>query len=133
MGKIPVIRRILAENFKDLSWMPRLASPINIFMEQTIRLFNKNLNFNDNIDGELKEFTASGTYPVNISWNRPNKPVAVWIGRVLRTDGSTVSYSAALSLKWQFNTKGEIQIDDVVGLDDSASVQYKLVIIGVTG
>ncbi len=133
MGRIPVIRRILAENFTEVSWMGRLASPINIFMEQTIRLFNKNLSFTDNIDGELKEFTASGAYPVNISWGRPSKPVAVWIGRVLRTDGSTVSYSAALSLKWQFNTKGEIQIDDVVGLDDSASIQYKIVIIGVVG
>lgn len=133
MGKVPNIRRILSENYPDLDWMPRLANTINVFMEQTIRLLNNNLNFADNFDGEVKEITVDGQYPLKVSWGRNQKPIAVWIGRALRLDGSEATYTSALTLKWRFNENGQIEISDVVGLDDSETAKYKLVIIGVTG
>ena len=133
MGAIPKIRRILAENFPDLDWMPRLASNINIFMEQTISLFDKNLSFSDNFNGEVREFSANGQYPIKLSWSRTQKPVAVWIGRVIRNNGEDVSYSAGLFIKWRFNEASQIQIDDIVGLDDAADKIYNVTIIGVVG
>lgn len=133
MGRVPNIRRILSESFPDLEWMPRLASNINIFMEQTIRLFDKNLTFGDNFDGEVKQLTADGQYPIKLAWGRPNKPVAVWVAGALRTNGDDVSYSAALYLKWRFNEAGQIQIDDILGLDDANDKKYTITIIGVSG
>ena len=133
MGLVPKIRRILSESFPDVEWMPRLAQHINIFMEQTISLLDKNLSFADNFNGEVKEFDADGQYPIKLKWDRPIKPRAVWIGSALRNTGDEVSYSAALHLKWRFNEEAQIQIDDIVGLDDATDKVYKIVIIGVTG
>lgn len=133
MGKVPNIRRILSESFPDLDWMPRLAQPLNVFMEQVIRLFDRNLTFSDNFNGEVRELQANGQYPIQLSWGRADKPIAVWIGRVLTIDGSSPTYTAALQLVWRFNENGQIEISDILGLDDSGTKIYKVVIIGVTG
>lgn len=133
MGLVPNIRKILAENFPDLDWMPRLAAPINIFMEQTIRLLTKGLSFKDNFDGDLFEVTADGQYPIKIAWNVANKPVAVWIGQANRTTGEAATFTNALQLVWRFNESRQIEITDILGLDDSSTKKYNLVIIGVTG
>jgi hypothetical protein len=133
MGQVPSIRRIVAESFKDVPWIGRLAYPINTFMEQTISLFQKNLSFTDNFDGQVLDITADGQYPLLVKWDSLNKPKAVWIGAVYRTNGENVSYSAALFLKWTFNESRQIEISDIIGLDDSNTVKYNVTIIGVTG
>lgn len=133
MGRVPAIRRILPESFTSLSWMPKLAAPINIFMEETIRLFQKNLNFTDNFDGQLITITAEGLYPILIKWDRPSKPTAVWIGGVQRTDGSNISFTVAPFVVWTFNESRQIEISDILGLNDSSTIKYNLTLIGVTG
>lgn len=133
MGLVPSIRRILAENFTDVPWMPKLAQPLNVFMEQTVSLLTKGLSFKDNFDGEVFEFSTNGQYPIKIAWTRPMKPRAVWIGSIARTTGEASTYTAAPFLVWRFNEESQIEISDIIGLDDSNTVKYNILIIGVTG
>lgn len=133
MGQVPSIRRIVAESFKDVPWINRLAYPINTFMEQTISLFQKNLNFTDNFDGQLLNLVADGQYPLLVKWDRPNKPAAIWIGAIYRTSGEEVSFTNALFIKWTFNESRQIEISDILNLDDSSTKKYNITIIGVTG
>lgn len=133
MGRVPAIRRIIPESFKDVPWIGKLASPINVFMEETIRLFQKNLNFTDNFDGQVLNITAEGQYPLLVRWDRPNKPIALWIGAVYRNNGANISFTVAPFINWSFNESRQIEITSILGLDDSDTKKYNVIIIGVTG
>jgi len=113
--------------------MPRLAAPINVFIEEVTRAFNKRLTFTDNFDGAVKEFLDNGEYPVKLAWGRTSKPTAVWIGRIRRFDGAASSLSAAVTLDWHYNDSGEIEIDNIVGLGASSTDKFYINIIAVTG
>lgn len=113
--------------------MARLASPINVFIEEVTRALNKRLTFKDNFDGEVKEFLDNGEYPVKLSWSRTQKPTAVWIGRIRRVDGAAVSLSTAITLDWYYNNSGDIEIENIVGLGSSGTDKYYVNIIAVTG
>ena len=133
MSKIPTLKKILQENFPDLPWMNQLAAPINTFIEEVTRAFNKRITFSDNFDGEVYEILTDGTYPLNISWNRPTKPRAVWIGAIRRLDGASASLSNAVQIDWTYNNKAEIQIDNIIGLGASGTDKFYVTLIGVTG
>lgn len=133
MAQIPTLKKILQEEFPDLPWMARLASPINVFIEEVTRAFNKRLTFRDNFNGEVKEFLDNGEYPVKLSWNRTEKPTACWIARIRRVDGAANNLSSAITMDWHFNDTGGIQIDNMVGLSASGTDKYYINIIAVTG
>jgi len=133
MAQIPTLKKILQEAFPELPWMHRLASPINVFIEEVTRALNKRLTFTDNFDGEVREFLDNGEYPVKIAWNRTAKPTACWIGRIRKADGSAAALTAACTLDWYFNESGDIEISNVLGLSSSGTTKYYINIIAVTG
>lgn len=133
MAKIPTLKKILQENFPDLPWMNRLATPINVFIEEVTRAFNKRLTFKDNFDGEVTEFLDNGEYPIKLSWGRNSKPVGVWVVRIRRVDGAAVSLSNAVTMDWFYNSNGEIEIENMVGLSASGTDKYYINIIAIVG
>lgn len=133
MAKIPTLKKILQENFPDLPWMNRLATPINVFIEEVTRAFNKRLTFKDNFDGEVTEFLDNGEYPIKLSWGRNSKPVGVWVVRIRRVDGAAASLSNAVTMDWFYNSNGEIEIENMVGLSASGTNKYYINIIAIVG
>jgi hypothetical protein len=134
MAQIPSHKRIIRDLFPaDLTWMPRLLSPLNKFMEDVTSGFNKRLTIADNFDGEIKSVVFNGTYPVNLAWNRPSKATIGLIGKIEMVDGSDITLSQAIVLNWQYNQSGQIQINDVIGLDDTVSKQYRLTLVFLVG
>ena len=133
MSRLPTLKKILQENFPELPWMNKLATPINVFIEEVTRILNKRLTFSDNFDGEIKEVLVDGNYPLKISWNRNSKPIAVWVGRIRRVDGGSNSFSDAVYMDWNYNNSREIQIDDIIGLGASSDDKFYVTIIGVVG
>ena len=127
MAQIPSFKRVIRENFpSDVKWLSRLLDPINSFMEDITLAFHNRLTIAENMDAEIRVVTVGGSYPVQFSWGRASKPTIGLIGKIERTDGTDVSLSSAISLNWTYTQKGEISIDDVVGLDDASDKKYNL-------
>jgi hypothetical protein len=133
MAKLPSFRRIaadvLAKDYPDLAEL--MIVPLNNFMESVTRALNKQLTFSDNMDAQVITFTSDGTFPVKLRWDRPSKPIALWIGQITRVDGATVGLSTAVTLEWTYT--GQIEILDTVGLTSSSTDQHQVTIIGAAG
>jgi hypothetical protein len=134
MAKLPSFRRIAADaiskEYPDLAEL--LIAPLNNFMESLTRALNKQITFTDNIDAQVITLTADGTYPLKVRWDRPSKPVALWIGQITRVDGAAAALASAVTLDWSYNQNAQIEIADIVGLSDSSANQYYITVIGVT-
>jgi hypothetical protein len=134
MAQIPSFRRILRERFPtDLEWMDALLSPLNKFMEDVTLALQKRLTIADNLDGEVKTIEVNGTYPVKLAWGRTQKPTIGYLGGLELSDGTTVTLSNAITPLWEYNQAGEVQINDVVGLDDSSTKKYKVKMVFLVG
>jgi hypothetical protein len=135
MAKLPSFRRIAADtiskDYPDLAEL--LIAPLNSFMESVTRALNKQITFSDNIDAQVITLTVDGSYPLKARWDRPSKPVAIWIGQIARVDGAAAALASAVTLDWSYNQSAQIEIANIVGLSASASNQYYVTIIGVVG
>jgi hypothetical protein len=135
MAKLHSFRRIAADaiskEYPDLAEL--LIAPLNNFMESLTRALNKQITFTDNMDAQVITLTADGTYPLKVRWDRPSKPVALWIGQITRVDGAAAALASAVTLDWSYNQNAQIEIADIVGLSDSSANQYYVTVIGVTG
>jgi hypothetical protein len=133
MAKLPSFRRIAADmiskDYPDLSEL--LVAPLNSFMESVTRALNKQITFSDNMDAQVITLTVDGSYPLKARWDRPSKPVAIWIGQIARVDGAAAALASAVTLDWSYNQSAQIEIANIVGLSASASNQYYVTIIGV--
>lgn len=134
MAKLPSFKRIIGDALGEFENLREpLVVPLNAFMESISRALNNRLTFSENMDSQVITFTADGQYPIKLSWERPSRPRAVWIGQISRVDGAPAALSSAVTLDWAFNQSGQIEIADIVGLTPSNSDQYSITIIGVTG
>lgn len=57
------IKRLIREEFPEevRSWIDKLLSTVNLFMEDVYRLHDKNINITDNLDGQVNSFTFDGS------------------------------------------------------------------------
>lgn len=134
MAKLPSFKRIVSDTLTEYADLQEpVFNVLNSFMENVNRALNKRLTFAENFDSEVITVTDDGQYPLKISWNRVNKPVALLLGKIERKDGADVNLAAAVSVEWKFNQSLQIEITDMVGLGASSSDQYILTLIGVTG
>jgi hypothetical protein len=117
MARIPPLRRLLSEDFSDQSsWIGKLLEPINNYFEQNTSALTKNLTINDNFSGSIRTVDIDGTFPVRLSWDITARPTTVIVGDVRTIDGSALNLNRAVAVQWSFNQRGELQIDNVVGL-----------------
>jgi hypothetical protein len=135
MARLPSFKRIVGDliqkDYPELRDV--LVVPLNNFMESITRALNNRITFGENFDGQVFTTQDSGQYPIKLNWTRPTKPIAVWLGSVLRSDGAEVTLANAVSLNWFYNQDGQIEIIEVLGLSASSADTYDIVIIGVAG
>ena len=118
------------ERFPDQAdWIQPLLDPLNTFMLEVVAGIHKKFTISENMDGEIKTLTVDGQYPKKMAWAQSQKPRVGIIGKVSRLDGSDVSLTSAISLVWSYNQQGEVQVDDIVGLDDTVTKQYIMEIV----
>jgi hypothetical protein len=117
MAKIPPLRRISAEDFKEQSdWIDNLLAPVNDYFERSTSALNRALTINDNFAGEIRTVDVDGRFPIKIAWTLGVRPASVFVGNVYRADGLSMSMPTAVSVQWQFNQAGQLQIDAFPGL-----------------
>lgn len=133
MAKLPQQNKILPENFPEQKFMPQLLSPINSFISQVILALNKNLTFTENMAGQILAVTIDGTFPLNLQWTLPQKPVAIWIGNCRETSGTHSTVTTALYVDWEMNPKGQLQINNIAGLSASSANRFHVTLLAITG
>lgn len=132
MAKLPTIKRLLQEDFKDQSsWIGRLLSPLNQFLEAVTSSLNKGLTFSDNHAAEIRTVTLDGNFPVRVSLSSLRaRPSLVWKARLERQDGQAVVLATAFDFTWSYQSEGNgISIDSVVGITPTASTKYLLTLV----
>lgn len=120
------LKRLLVESFQDLPWMPRVAPIFNAAVDELTRLENKNIQIAAHVDGEIRNFMIDGVYPLELSWNRNNKPTLIIIGAVSRVDSVASGLTVAPYVDWEFNNKGQIKINNVVGITATSAIKWNI-------
>lgn len=129
MAKLPPLSRLTTEEFGDqASWIERLLSPINMFFERVVSALNKNLTIGDNFAGAIKTVELNGTWPLNVAWELPIRPMTVIVGQVYRSDNTSFTLTDAVQVQWTFNQAGQLQISGVTGITPSSTTKYKVVL-----
>lgn len=115
MSRIPPLRRISAEDFKEqAAWIDRLIVPLNDFFERTTSALNRSLTINDNFAGEIRTVDIDGQFPLKLVWSLAARPTVVFVGNAYRSDGTAITTSP--QVRWSFNQSGQLQIDSMPGL-----------------
>lgn len=134
MSTLPPIQRLVVEDFQDQkTWIGRLLQPLNQFFESVYSALNKNLTIADNISGDVQTIELDGTFPIKLAWKLKMRPVALLVGNVYRSDGSSTTLTEAVFLQWNFNQSSQLQIDGVVGITPTDAAKYKVLIVCFTG
>ncbi len=134
MAKIPPIRRISTEDFKEQAgWIEKLVAPINEYFERSTGAMNRSLTVNDNLSGEIRTVEVDGTYPLKLAWSLSARPAVVIVGNTVKSNGTSLTLTDAVQVQWSFNQAGQLQIDSVIGVTPSSAVKYKLTLLILTG
>lgn len=135
MSTLPPIQRLVLEDFPtdERKWLGKLLQPVNQFFESVYSALNRNLSLADNLSADVRTVELDGQFPLKLAWTLKSKPAAVLVGDVYRTDGTTITLSAAVFVQWQFNQSSQLQIDGVVGITPSGTAKYKVSLVSFTG
>ena len=119
-------KRIIAEDFpKDVELVRKLADILNPFIFGVFTAISKQLTIAENLKAKtLTVNLLAGESTTSQNWDINEKPSAVFIGNILKSDGNQVSQ--VVNLSWILNgSQLEIKFN---GLD--ASTAYKITLIG---
>ncbi len=135
MGALPPIRRLLLEDFAtQKEWISPLLLIFNSFTEAVVNTLNKGITVADNTTGDILYVTMSGTLPVSVVWRKKLPPVAVLVGNVQRTNGSTVTLTDAVGISWAMSSDGKsLQVTDIAGITPSSSEKYVITLLAFQG
>lgn len=139
MARLPQIRRLSIEDYQDQkSWIGKLLTPLNQFLDATVSALNKDLNVVDNTTSDIKSIQLSSVptlnAPASVSWTKVIIPIAVMVGNIRLSSGANVSLSAAVQVQWQMSPDNKsLQIINVVGVTPTSSSQYILTLICIAG
>ncbi len=84
MSKISQITTIRTEDFpsEERKWMPRLLTPLNLFITNTTQLLNNGLNFVTNVQAQDQNFQfAYAGEPQKFRWTLAMPPRVLWLGQ----------------------------------------------------
>lgn len=135
MAAAPSVHRISKEDLKDApSWIDRLLSPLNSFMESVYSALNGKLTFGTNIQGQFKVINLVAgaaatnntfTFTHTLGSNAKINGVVV----VHATEVSTQAYtpvSSAVFVSWRQSGQ-QIVIDAITGLTNTK--QYNVTVL----
>jgi hypothetical protein len=137
MAKLPTQKRIMKEEIKEApSWVERLISPINRFMETVYNTLNKNVDFRNNIRCDIVEYqfktTPTGTFdlPIILKHNLKSRPEGVLLLEIRQVDGNYSPVNGSLSLQWRGGNQ-EVYIESigVNNLNNSTTYMFRFLII----
>jgi hypothetical protein len=132
MAIIQSPRRIIVEDFpkEDRAVAERLASSLNIFMDEVYRTLSKNLNITDNLNQDIKiiKVTIADTlgtlkYPVSFQNNLKTKLAGI---HVIRSIGKLVDSTPFIDFT---ENSGVVKINNIKGL--ATDTEYQLVILTI--
>ncbi len=137
MAQPPKINRIRIEDFapEDRALASKLASNVNGFMDETIRLFNKNIDF-ENLNRQVVKVTVQIDNSGNIV-NTPQAKYTLRNGRLqgitvisaLNVDSPTTYPTTAPFVSFTFSD-GLLTIVNVTGLQNNSNYNLTLELIG---
>ena len=133
MAKLPPIKRLTKEDMKEApSWIDRLLSPLNQFLDSVYRALNGQITFGDNITAQrfTTELTAGAAATNNTFKFTPtlNKRPEFLIWKVYEKDVNYTAIGSAVWIDWHYD--GDfVQISAITGLTDTKSYIINLLII----
>lgn len=137
MAQLPPVRRIFREDLggEAPSWITRLLSPLNGFLEAVYSALNKNLTFSQNFRAQIKEFSvlagalaADNTFSFPVEF--PAKPIGLSLLQVNAGDGTPLSLTAAVGVSWNWDSQSNtIQITAITGLTSGQMYQIRVLVI----
>ena len=134
MARIPPIKRLTTEDFKDqTSWIGKLLSPLNEFMASTVQALNRGLTFSDNFAAQVKTLTFTvdaNTYPMKFLCTTGTKPMGLWVVSAKEVADNPATLTTAVFADWSY-VNGQIVINNISGL--TSGHKYDICVIIVTG
>lgn len=134
MAKPPELRKIYREDVKDApDWIEIFIVTLNQFFESVKNALDKNLNFRDNFDGQIKEFSitagsspTSNKYKINLNMKR--KPDGLIILNVVEKSAVYSPLSSVPYINYQTEA-GLIIINSILGLTEGKTYEFKVLIV----
>lgn len=98
-------KKVVVEDFESETrpLVQRLAQILNTFLDQVTQALTSNLTLVDNLKAKVHQTQlASGVSSLKFSWDLNEKPTAVYVGSLTRTDGVI---PPVFSLHWTYADK----------------------------
>ena len=139
MAALPPLRRILPEDIEgSAGWFQRVPYILNLFMQAMYSALNGNLTFQQNFDAQIQEvsFTTANNYtsnnftPITFPLTMGSAPIGMVVSNVVDTTTNsthTIIYNAPYA-DWQNLGNGNIQINNISGLQNSRSYTVTLLL-----
>lgn len=110
----PVLKRFLVEDYPNAPiWFGRFLQILNQFMEQTVRVLNKNVAFGENIQSSTfsTTFTTDAGYatgdftPISFAWFGTALPIACLVTRIEHNDSTPFLGNVGV-IQWRYGNGG---------------------------
>lgn len=123
--QLPMYRRITEEDLNDApkgNWKSKLLYAINLFFQQIYYGLQNQLTPEQNDICQVKTFSLIGSStPANnvysFSTTFPYQPSRMTLGKIVPTDGSSVIFTVAPFISWDFGNS-KFNILGICGLTD---------------
>ena len=132
MARIPSIKRLTTEDFKDQgSWIGKLFAPLNDFMASVVVALNKGLTFQDNFSAQVKvlEFEKdANSFPMSFACTLTTRAAGLWIVKAEHVAGTPDTLTTAVWADWQYDN-GVVTINNISGLTNGKKYRISVIII----
>lgn len=127
MAKISASKKIIIEDYqpeyRDL--IQRLSFIINPFLDQAVTAVNQQITYRDNLKSKIYQFSLdAGVSTIPLAWDLNERPTAVYIGNLLKSDNTPPS--SPFSLSWYY-AEGKVRLT-FIGLN--AANKHLITVIG---
>ena len=138
---VPVFRRFSQADVPTApNWLGTIFSPLNVFCEQTVQLFNKGLVIGQNVQGMKFStvYTAPFSYlssnvftPITFQYTGGGQPNCCMIGNISRVDGLPIQVAVGIT-SWLLNQNTNpytVTINFIAGLSDNIKYNITFVVL----
>jgi hypothetical protein len=128
MARLNSAKKLIPEDFdeKDRDLVTKLSDVLNPFIYGVFTAISKQINLTENIKNQVFIIDLlAGQSTVNLKWTLNEKPQALLIGNLIKSDKSFVSQPASVS--WSIN--GEKLSVAVVGL--ASATAHTITLVGL--
>ncbi len=132
MARIPPIKRLTTEDFKDqTSWIGKLIQPLNEFMSSVSLALTRGLTFSENMAAQVKDVKvthAASAYPLKFLYDLSSKPQGALVVRVVEVSDTPSVLSNAVYADWDYRD-GQVIINNFTGLTNGNTYNVRVIIL----